>query len=93
MKADAGVLSLLSTVLAAFGNVEASTEIENAVSPDEKWTLTMKVGEADEFRCEVLLKNQAAGKLVTSFNVDEFIADDVRFGKDKDPAMKNPMRL
>jgi DNA-binding beta-propeller fold protein YncE len=52
-----------------------SNEIKNAISPDKKSVLAMK---AEEFRCNVFVKNRASGKVLTSFNVEEFAADDVR---------------
>ncbi len=62
-------------LLVPFGIADASTEIKNAISPDKRWVLAMK---AEEFRCKVFLKNRVNDKVLTSFNVEDFIADDVR---------------
>jgi tetratricopeptide (TPR) repeat protein len=73
---------LFSIALTAFGSTYASTEIKDSISPNKKWVLTMKAEEArdDDLvrRCKVFLKNRANGKVLTSFNVEDFFAEDVR---------------
>jgi streptogramin lyase len=68
-------LGFFLLLLIPFIGADASTEIENAISPDKKLILTMK---PEELRCRVLLKNKANGKVLTSFNVEGFFADNVR---------------
>jgi hypothetical protein len=75
MKTDTRFPFLFLIVLTAFGNARASTEIEDAISPDKRWVLRLK---AEEFRCKVFLKNRANDKVLTSFYVEDFFADDVR---------------
>jgi hypothetical protein len=75
MNTETRVAFFFLSVLTAFGTARASTEIEDAISPDRKWVLSMK---AEEFRCQVLLKNKLNNKVLTSFNVEDFFADNVR---------------
>jgi len=76
------VLFLFRIVLEAFRSVYAATEIEDAISPDKKWVLTINAKESrdDDLvrRCKVFLENRATGKVFTNFDVDDFFADDVR---------------
>src|SRR5438270_11163878 len=69
-------LGFLLVLLIAFVGADASTEIENAISPNKKLILTMKP--AGEFNYKVFLKDRVNGKVFTSFNVEDFFADDVR---------------
>jgi len=67
-------LAVISVSIVLIAAASASSEIEMAVSPDQKFTI--KLGDCNDFGCKVELKNAVNAEVLASIDVEAFDRDD-----------------
>lgn len=67
-------LAAVTVLIVLIAGAGASSDVDSAVSPDQKFTV--KLGDCNDFGCKVELKNVGNGQVLASVNIEAFDPDD-----------------